>query len=129
MEPTQFRSVGPRLIPADSYRQKQPKAAPAGNFSGQLQSAIQANSKLMISKHAQERLNQRNIQITSENWREIEEKISEAKKLGVTDSLVLLPQAALIISAKNQTVITALNREEAAAQIFTNINGTIVLEG
>ncbi|MDP4108089.1 MAG: TIGR02530 family flagellar biosynthesis protein, partial [Bacillota bacterium] len=98
------------------------------SFSAQLQAAIQSTSKLVVSKHAQERLKQRNIQISNEDWKKIEEKVSEAGKLGVTDSLVLLPDAALIISAKNKTVITALNREEAASQIFTNINGTIVLE-
>ena len=37
----------------------------------------------------------------------------EAKKLGVKESLVLLDDAALIVSAKNQTVITAMDRNEA----------------
>ena len=52
----------------------------------------------------------------------------EAKKLGVKESLVLLDDAALIVSAKNQTVITAMDRKEAMSQIFTNINGTIVMD-
>jgi flagellar operon protein len=97
-------------------------------FSMQLQSAIQSKSKLTISKHASERLEQRGIEISQERWSRIEEKVKQAKAKGVNDSLVLLSDAALIVSAKNNTVITAMGRQEAAEQIFTNINGTIVME-
>lgn len=38
-----------------------------------------------------------------------------------------MDQAALIVSAKNGTVITAMERDEAKEQLFTNIDGTIVL--
>jgi flagellar operon protein len=128
MDYSQFRPVGAGLVPSETYKQQKGKSIQKESFSAQLQAAIQSTSKLVVSKHAQERLTQRDIQISSDDWKKIEEKVSEAGKLGVTDSLVLLPEAALIISAKNKTVITALNREEAASQIFTNINGTIVLE-
>ena len=47
--------------------------------------------------------------------------------MGIKESLVLLNNAALIVSAKNNTVITAMDREEAIDQIFTNINGTIIM--
>lgn len=128
MDSAQFGPLGTRFIPTGQYKRLKAKQHSQESFSAQLQTAVQSESKLVISKHAQQRLKQRNIQITSEKWKKIEDKISEAKNLGVTDSLVLLPDAALIISAKNQTVITALDREEASSQIFTNINGTIVLE-
>lgn len=97
-------------------------------FSLQLQSAIQTKSKLTISKHASDRLEQRGIEISQERWSRIEEKVKQARAKGVNDSLVLLSDAALIVSAKNNTVITAMGRQEAAEQIFTNINGTIVME-
>jgi flagellar operon protein len=128
MDYSQFRPVGTAFVPTESYKQRKGKQTHQESFSAQLQAAIQSKPQLIVSKHAGERLKQRNIQISNDKWKKIEEKVSEAKKLGVTDSLVLLPNAALIVSAKNQTVITALNREEAASQIFTNINGTIVLE-
>ncbi|WLR53431.1 TIGR02530 family flagellar biosynthesis protein [Mesobacillus subterraneus] len=98
------------------------------SFSLQLQNAIQSKNQLTISKHATERLEQRGINISQERWNRIEEKVSQAKAKGVSDSLVLLKDAALIVSAKNNTVITAMGRQEAAEQIFTNINGTIVME-
>ena len=82
---------------------------------------------LKISKHASERMQLRNISISEHEWDVITEKISEAKQKGVKQPLVILDQATLIVSATNNTVITALDRYEAKEQLFTNIDGTIVL--
>src|SRR4051812_26115989 len=99
------------------------------SFASELQSAyIPNNDQLIISKHAKHRLEQRGIHIEEARWEQISDKVMEAKKLGVKESLVLLDDAALIVSAKNQTVITVMDRNEATSQIFTNINGTIVMD-
>ncbi|RLL45321.1 flagellar protein [Oceanobacillus piezotolerans] len=82
---------------------------------------------LKISKHASERLNERSIEINDKQWKLINEKMQEAKRKGVTDSLVLTNNAALVVSTKNNTVVTAMNKEEATSRIFTNINGTILI--
>jgi flagellar operon protein len=87
-----------------------------------------STSELKLSKHARQRMNERDIQIEQSQWNKLEEKVAEAKNMGIKDSLVLMKNAALIISTKNNTVVTAMNRQEAQAQIFTNINGTIILE-
>lgn len=84
-------------------------------------------TELKVSKHANQRLQERNIYISDAEWQIVSEKVSEARSKGVNDSLVLMDQAALIVSAKNSTVITAMNRTEAKNQLFTNIDGTIVL--
>lgn len=95
------------------------------SFSQELEKAT--NYQLKISKHASARLNERNIHIDEKQWQRITDKVFEARSKGVIDSLVLTDQAALIVSAKNATVITAMDRDEAQDQIFTNIDGTIVL--
>lgn len=84
--------------------------------------------KLKISKHASERLNERNININESQWKLIENKMKEAKQKGITDSLVLMNEAALLVSTKNNTVVTAMNMDEATNKIFTNINGTILIK-
>lgn len=96
-------------------------------FASHLSDAIASESKLTISKHAKYRIEQRNIEISSEKWNKIDAKLNEAKQKGVKESLVLLDNAALIVSAQNKTVITAMDRNEAESQIFTNINGTIII--
>jgi flagellar operon protein len=83
---------------------------------------------LTISKHASERMKQRGIQIDQPLWDKIAAKVTEAKQKGVNDSLVLVKDAALIVSARNQTVITAMDKSEASSQIFTNISGAIIVE-
>jgi flagellar operon protein len=85
-------------------------------------------SSLTISKHAKKRLEDRNIKITDAGWNKIGEKVKEAGLKGVKDSLVILRDVTLVVNAPNQTVITALGRNEAASQIFTNINGAIVID-
>ncbi|WP_077617820.1 TIGR02530 family flagellar biosynthesis protein [Bacillus sinesaloumensis] len=90
--------------------------------------ALEKETSIVISKHAQKRLDERNISIQDYKWKEIQMKISEAKTKGIRDSLVVTNDAALIVNVPNNTVITAMNREEANSQIFTNINGTIILD-
>lgn len=87
----------------------------------------QATNELKISKHAAERMTERNISISDSEWQEITGKVFEARDKGIKQPLVILDQAALIVSAKNATVITVLDRIEARQQLFTNIDGTIVL--
>jgi len=103
-----------------------PTQNPKQSFLEHLNKAIQP-VELKISKHASERLTERNIHISDAEWAHVNEKVNEAKAKGIKDSLVLMDQAALIISAKNSTVITAMDRMEAKDQLFTNIDGTIVL--
>jgi flagellar operon protein len=88
----------------------------------------EVESTLTISKHAKKRLEDRNIEITDTSWNKIGEKVKEAGRKGVKDSLVILRDVTLVVNATNQTVITALGRNESASQIFTNINGAIVIE-
>lgn len=87
----------------------------------------QAKHELKISKHATERIAERNIEISDEEWQQVTDKVFEARTKGVNQPLVLMDQAALVVSAKNATVITAMDRTEAKEQLFTNIDGTIVL--
>lgn len=83
---------------------------------------------IKISKHAQTRLTERNIKIDDAKWQRISEKVVEARQKGITDSLVVTDQATLLVSTKNNTVVTAMDRQEAQSRIFTNINGTILVD-
>lgn len=100
-------------------KQKQPKTS--------FEEVLQAETNLKISKHASERMKERNIEITDQLWQTIGERVQEARQKGVTDSLVVLNEAALLVSAKNNTVVTAMDRQESISRTFTNINGTILI--
>lgn len=88
---------------------------------------LSGTQDIKVSKHAKQRLSERNIQINDNQWEVISKKMQEARKKGVTDSVVITKQATLLVSTKNNTVVTAMNNEEATNKIFTNINGTILI--
>ncbi|MEO4053518.1 TIGR02530 family flagellar biosynthesis protein [Solibacillus sp. CAU 1738] len=111
----------PPLKPTNTTKQSQ-----GTSFKEHMQQATEAD-ELKISKHATERIQERNINISDAEWQVVTNKVFEARDKGVTQPLVLMEQAALIVSAKNATVITAMDRAEAKMQLFTNIDGTIVL--
>ncbi|MDQ0159089.1 TIGR02530 family flagellar biosynthesis protein [Alkalibacillus salilacus] len=87
-----------------------------------------AGEGIKVSKHAQKRLDERGIHISDQQWSQIENKMSEAKQKGVTDSAIVTRDAVLVASTKNDTIVTAMDRSEASDQLLTNINGTIVLQ-
>jgi len=110
-----------------SIRQAQPSPIKSQqSFQAHLQEATK-QQELKVSKHAQERIMERKIAISDQEWQVVSDKVFEAHSKGVKQPLVLMDQAALIVSAKNATVITAMDRTEAKQQLFTNIDGTIVL--
>ena len=110
-----------------AVRQAQIKSTESNqSFSAHLQEATK-QQELKVSKHANDRLVERDISISEQEWQDVSEKVFEARSKGVNQPLVLMDQAALIVSAKNATVITAMDRTEAKQQLITNIDGTIVL--
>ncbi|WP_156153455.1 TIGR02530 family flagellar biosynthesis protein [Domibacillus robiginosus] len=108
--------------------QKQSAQKAVSSFNETFKAVTASPKELTISKHAAQRLNERGIHLNEQEWSLIGEKLSEAKSRGVTDSLVVLKDAALVASAKNHTIITAMNREEAGTHLFTNINGAILMD-
>ncbi|MFD1705887.1 TIGR02530 family flagellar biosynthesis protein [Siminovitchia sediminis] len=98
------------------------------SFSKHLQQSIEDTGQLKVSKHARIRMKQRNIDISDATWDQIERKLYEAKSKGIQEPLVILKNAAMVVSAKNNTVITMMERNETAGKIFNNIDGTILLD-
>lgn len=114
------------IVPPISREQHIQKAAPKkGAIS--FRDILQNQQELTISKHAAERMQERNIQLSNQEWQSIQEKVKEAKQKGVKDALVVIDGNAMVVSVKNNTVITALNQSEADKKVFTNIDGTILL--
>ncbi|KIL44891.1 TIGR02530 family flagellar biosynthesis protein [Jeotgalibacillus soli] len=117
----------PILSPPITVKGKTDNPASTSSFADKFKDALHQGD-LKISKHANDRLIQRNIDISEAQWQKVGDKVREAKSKGVQDSLVLLKDAALIVSVKNHTVITAIDIADAKDQIFTNIDGMIFVQ-
>ena len=87
----------------------------------------QIRSPLKFSAHASQRLAERKIQIDPSMMAKVNEAIDKAASKGLEDTLVLTPNAALIVSASSRTVITAMDRSQLQGNVFTNIDGAVVI--
>jgi flagellar operon protein len=83
-------------------------------------------SEVRFSKHAQERLNERNIKLDQTDMSSLHHAIAMAEKKGASDSLVLLRDMAFIVSVKNKTIVTALQGENMKENVFTNIDSAVI---
>lgn len=84
-------------------------------------------SKLKFSKHAGERLADRNINLTDEQLERLAAGTRKADEKGINESLVLVDDMAFIVNVKNNTVITAMEQNENKDNIFTNIDGAVIM--
>ena len=81
---------------------------------------------LKFSKHAAARLAQREIALTREQMQRLGEGARKAGEKGIKDSLVMVDNLAFIVSVPNATVVTAIDQNQTAENIFTNIDGAVI---
>ena len=94
-----------------------------GSFKSVFESELR---ELKFSKHAQERLQSRNIQLNDQDKAQLTQAVSLAEQKGSQDSLVFLRDMAFIVNIKNKTVVTAIDQEHMKQNVFTNIDSAIV---
>ena len=88
---------------------------------------IPQNEKLKFSKHASSRLETRNIELTNEQVERLNEAAARAGEKGIKESLVLMDSLAFIVNIPNNTVVTAMDGQQTNEQIFTNIDGAVIV--
>jgi flagellar operon protein len=89
------------------------------------QQAASETGELKFSKHANERLASRNIDLTDDQMVRLENGAKKASEKGINESLVMVDNLAFIVNVKNNTVITAVNNGED--RVFTNIDGAVIM--
>ena len=80
-----------------------------------------------FSKHAQSRLNDRGINLSENQINRLNEGTIKASAKGIKESLVIVDQMAFIVNIPNNTVVTAMNQREASENVFTNIDGAVII--
>ncbi|SFB66745.1 TIGR02530 family flagellar biosynthesis protein [Butyrivibrio sp. YAB3001] len=87
---------------------------------------IVADSGVRFSKHAANRLNDRNIELSMEQMNRLNQGAKQAGEKGIKDSLILVDQLAFIVNVPNKTVVTAMDQTENNSNVFTNIDGAVI---
>lgn len=85
------------------------------------------NTDVKFSKHASSRLEDRNIVLSSDQVSRLAEGTRKAGEKGIKDSLVMVDKLAFIVNVPNNTVITAMDQTETKENIFTNIDGAVIV--
>lgn len=113
---------------------QQPKLNPiqnrmpvAGGFDQVLQQQLYQNKEIKFSKHAMERLETRNIQLTPQDMARINQAFNIAQGKGIKETLILMDDRVFVASVNNKTVITAALENQLKENVFSNIDGAVII--
>ena len=85
------------------------------------------DGSLRFSKHAGERLRQRNITLSDEQIKRLQDGAKKAEQKGIRESLVIMDSLSFIVNIKSNTVITAMEQSSDADNVYTNIDGAVII--
>jgi len=95
------------------------------SFAGILDAKLGAQG-VKFSGHALERLKSRGISLSGAELNKLEGAVASVAAKGGKESLIMVGNAALVVSIKNRTVITAFDRQNLEGNVFTNIDSAAV---
>ena len=120
----------------DQYLNQNNPARKVGNVQTSFRDILEAKTagegvlqsgELKFSKHAVNRLADRQITLSPSQMERLSNGAKKAGEKGIQDSLVLMDQLAFIVNVPNQTVITAMDQTETYENVFTNIDGAVII--
>lgn len=118
----------PGLLPPQpgvTSRKSQPPQGPA--FSQLLREEMAQAPELRFSAHAQQRLQDRNIQLSAQDLTRLHQAVQDLSQKGGREALLVLDRAALVVNVPKSTVITAMGSGELNSHVFTNIDSAVVI--
>ena len=127
-----FRIVNGRAYPVGNFPSVSTENALENNklkdnnsFKDILDKTIEKERGYTLSKHAADRL--KNINFSAKDMDAIEKGFKIAESKGAKNSVMIYKDVALVASIENKTVITAVEKERAKENIFTNIDSVVIL--
>ena len=97
------------------------------SFQDILNNKQEETQTVRFSKHAANRLADRQIELSRGQLDRLQEGTEKAQQKGIKESLVLVDQLAFIVNVPSSTVVTAMDRQDATENIFTNIDGAVII--
>ncbi len=115
---------------AGSARRKQENQTGSG-FEAMLKERINERSEprqtVNFSKHAMARAEERGIEVTPALMDKLVESVGKAQEKGAKNILAFDSNQAFIINIPYGRVITTMSQEEMRENVFTNIDGAVLL--
>lgn len=101
-------------------------AKPATSFATVLDQKLPVQG-LKFSQHAQERLAARGISLNDADLQKLEGAVNSVAQKGGKDSLIMMGDAAFVVSVSNRTVVTAVDRAGMQGNVFTKIDSAVIV--
>ena len=123
-----IESIG-RVSSGASVQKVTEKQPASSSFAAALQTQLeQVQARpVAFSKHAMARAEERGIEVTPNLLDRLTDSVERAQAKGATNILALDRSLAFIINVPNSRVITTMSQEEMKENIFTNIDGAVIL--
>lgn len=80
---------------------------------------------LRFSKHAEERLEQRGIQLETPDLERLNGAVDKAASKGSSSAVVLMDDVAFIVSVAPKTVVTVMEVEQMREHVISNIDSFV----
>ncbi len=113
-----------------SQSQSKPKTVDAGKVRTSFEQVLAdklPSQGIKFSQHARERLQTRGISLSENDLKKLESAVDSVATKGGRESLVMMGNNAFVVSTKNRTVITAMDRDSMQGNVFTNIDSAVLL--
>lgn len=123
---TSIEQITDRYLSQKNKTASEPSGLSFGEILKQKQDVTES-SELRFSKHAAMRLEDRNINLSEEQSERLENGVIKASEKGIRESLVIVDSLAFIVNVPNKTVVTAMDQTESNDNIFTNIDGAVIM--
>jgi flagellar operon protein len=120
----------PHISKPSQPRQPKGKEEPSAEnspFRQALEAQLQQSSRVSFSKHAVNRAIQRNLDLSQDNIARLNEGVRLAEEKKLADPLILVDRTAFLVNIKHHKVITTVDADELKGNVFTNIDGTVII--
>lgn len=89
--------------------------------------SLKAARPVKFSRHAEERLRERNIELTDDQVQRLNDGTKKAVLKGIKETLVLMDDYSFIVNTENNTVVTAMDQKSSDENVYTNIDGAVIV--
>jgi flagellar operon protein len=111
--------------PLDIAAQQKPRTEPlhGPSFGDML---AEKSAQVQFSGHAIQRVRRRGIEVGQGTLERLQAGVERAAGKGARESVVFVDNTAFVVSVRNRTVITAVDREHMKDHVFTNIDSAVI---
>lgn len=116
----------PRSVTTNKEQQQNAPTS-TNSFQEIFQRELDTSKEVSFSRHAAQRVAQRQVDLSEDSIERLNQGVRLAKEKGLNETLILVDKTAFIVNVKNNMVVTTVNSGESAGNVFTNIDGTVII--